>query len=159
MEMYWQVTVLILSLLMPLWGVISEVTEQTLSATCGGSVLFHVNISKNIEINSIFWSSNATGKKRMLAIAKPGRLQVIDYRFKSRVTSQQLGFSLTLSDLKEEDCGTYEAVIYTDVDTRHMYFNLQVYAKNKSHRSQWTRMNFLGTVSLGFLVSYIATKT
>ncbi|XP_069807113.1 T-lymphocyte surface antigen Ly-9-like [Dendropsophus ebraccatus] len=121
---------LLLLLLIPLWGVFSDVNEQALLAMCGGSILFQVNVPMNIEVTSIFWTyteKNRRTEKKMLAIVKPNELRVISERFRNRVDSQEPDFSLLLSNLNEEDSGLYEAKIFTDADTIHSYFILQVY--------------------------------
>ncbi|XP_071971057.1 uncharacterized protein [Engystomops pustulosus] len=59
-------------------GVVADITKQTLSTICGGSILFQVNIPKNIEIYSIFWSYTGTGKKATVAIAKEDGVKVIN---------------------------------------------------------------------------------
>ncbi|XP_066465231.1 T-lymphocyte surface antigen Ly-9-like [Eleutherodactylus coqui] len=148
--------VLPLLFLMPLWGVLSDTTQQTLSAMCGGSILFQVNVSRDVEIISVFWSHTGTKKKSMLAIVKPGYLKIINPRFHNRVNSQQPDFSMNLSNLNEEDNGMYEARIYTNVETMHRFFQLQVHANNQSHRVQWSILQIIG---LGTLAVFFNTMT
>ncbi|KAM4013117.1 T-lymphocyte surface antigen Ly-9-like isoform 2-T6 [Anomaloglossus baeobatrachus] len=136
--------VLLLLFLIPAWGVFLD--RPTLSAKFGGSILFHVNISKNTDITSIFWNHN----KKMLAIDKPEQFKVINSRFLNRVASQQPSFSLRLSNLTEDDNGIYEAEIYTNGPTIHRTFKLQV---SECHTCgvQSTKCNILLVIILGIL--------
>ncbi|XP_075699640.1 T-lymphocyte surface antigen Ly-9-like isoform X2 [Rhinoderma darwinii] len=145
--------VLLLLLLIPLQGVISDVNKQTLSAICGGSIMFQLNVSRNTEVNSIFWSHSGI-EKCMVAIVKPDQFKVINPRFLNRVNSTQPSFSLKLSNLNEEDNGIYEAIIYTQGATVHQTFKLQVYEKNQSHGVRWTWCNILLIASLGIVAIF-----
>ncbi|XP_077145463.1 T-lymphocyte surface antigen Ly-9-like [Ranitomeya variabilis] len=150
-----QEMVVLLLLLMPAWGVLSDTTRQTLSAKFGGSILFQVNIPKNTEITSVFWSH----MQKMVAIDKSDHLNVINPRFLKRLTSQQPSFSLKLSNLTEEDSGIYEAKIYTNGPTIERSFKLQVCGKYQTCGVQWTKSSIQLIIILGTLATFFNAMT
>ncbi|KAM3920489.1 T-lymphocyte surface antigen Ly-9-like [Leptodactylus fuscus] len=147
--------VLLLLLLIPLRGVFSDMTLQSLSATSGGSILFQINLARRMEINSVFWSK----EKNMVAIVKPDSVKVLDSKFLNRVDFEQTILSLKLSNLSEEDNGIYQATIYTTEDTIKVSFILQVNDKNKSHGVQWTGCSLRLVISLGTLAIFLSAMT
>ncbi|XP_073493761.1 SLAM family member 9-like isoform X2 [Phyllobates terribilis] len=139
--------VVLLLLLIPAWGVLSDMTRHTLSAKFGGCILFQVNIPKNTEITSVFWSH----MQKMVAIDKSDHLNAINPRFRNRLTSQQPSFSLKLCNLTEEDSGIYDAKIYTNGPTIYRSFKLEVCAKYQTCGVQWTKCSIQLIVILGTL--------
>ncbi|XP_071971055.1 SLAM family member 6-like isoform X2 [Engystomops pustulosus] len=140
-------------------GVVADITKQTLSTICGGSILFQVNIPKNIEIYSIFWSYTGTGKKATVAIAKEDGVKVINGRFQDRLDSHQPSFSLKLSNVNEQDNGMYEAQIFTNATAMYRSFTLQVCKNNYAPGVQWLWYNVLLVVSLGTFTIFFKTMT
>ncbi|XP_069584169.1 T-lymphocyte surface antigen Ly-9-like isoform X1 [Ranitomeya imitator] len=136
-------------------GVLSDTTRQTLSAKFGGSILFQVNIPKNTEITSVFWSH----MQKMVAIDKSDHLNVINPRFLKRLTSQQPSFSLKLSNLTEEDSGIYDAKIYTNGPTIERSFKLQVCGKYQTCGVQWTKSSIQLIIILGTLATFFNAMT
>ncbi|XP_073466389.1 uncharacterized protein [Aquarana catesbeiana] len=143
---------------------LSNVVLQELSATQGGSILFHVNLSSDTDLNIIFWLSTREGIKQMLAVSKIDSFKVIDSTFNNRVRCQEPGLSLNLSDLREEDSGIYQAEIFSSRSAVHLLFHLQVTGKRQNKAGSYSggapgTWNNICLTIFGILISYIIGKT
>uniref|UniRef100_A0A8C5JXU5 Lymphocyte antigen 9 n=1 Tax=Jaculus jaculus TaxID=51337 RepID=A0A8C5JXU5_JACJA len=114
----------LLFLLMGVGASEKDLAPRVVQGILGGSVTLPLNISRDTEVEEVVWSSS----KEVLVLVRPNDdIHILAKSYKGRLNIQW-SYSLYLSNLGQEDAGSYKAQINRkNSNTSHQEFTLQIY--------------------------------